>query len=63
MSSKNSVVVTDQLENELGALIATYPSDKLFMILDRNSERFCLPLLCDLPAIENFKKVVIPAGE
>ncbi len=63
MTHKNSVVVTDQLESALGSLIAAFPDDKLFMVMDQNSERFCLPLLCDILCIEKFKKVVILAGE
>ncbi len=63
MTHKNSVVVTDQHESALGSLIATFPDDKLFMVMDEHSERFCLPLLCDILCIEKFKKVVIPAGE
>ncbi len=63
MTLKKSVVVTDQLENVLGTVISSFPDDKLFLVMDRNSERFCLPLICDTPNIERFKKVVIPNGE
>lgn len=63
MTNKNSVVVTDQLEKALGSAISAFPEDKLFLIMDKNTERFCLPLLCDVPRIELFKKLVIPAGE
>lgn len=63
MAINNTVVVTEQLESALNSLIATFPTDKLFLVMDQNSERFCLPLLCDILCIEKFKKVVIPAGE
>jgi 3-dehydroquinate synthase len=63
MTIKNSVVVTDQLEKALGAVITAFPEDKLFLLMDKNTERFCLPHLCDVPNIEKFKTVVIPAGE
>lgn len=63
MTNRNSVVVTDQLEKALGSAISAFPEDKLFLVMDKNTERFCLPLLCDVPKIEMFNKVVIPAGE
>ncbi len=63
MTIKNSVVVTDQLEKALGAVISAFPEDKLFLLMDKNTERFCLPHLCDVSKIEKFKTVVIPAGE
>lgn len=63
MKLKNPVVVTDQLESVLGSIMATFPDDKLFLVADQNSERLCLPLICDTPGIEKFKKIVIPAGE
>ena len=63
MTTKNAVVVTDQLEKMMGSLLSSFPLEKLFLVMDENSERFCLPLLCDVPHFEKFKKVVIPAGE
>jgi 3-dehydroquinate synthase len=63
MNPNNTVVVTDKLEKVLASSIAAFPEDKLFLIVDENSNRFCLPLLCDTPGIENFRKIVIPAGE
>lgn len=63
MTTRNSVVVTDQMEKALAAVTSAFPEDKLFLVMDKNSERFCLPLLCDVPKIEKFKKVVIPSGE
>jgi len=63
MTPNNTVVVTDHLENVLALSMAAFPEDKLFLIVDQNSNRFCLPLMCDTPGIEKFKKIVIPAGE
>ncbi|MEI6274960.1 MAG: 3-dehydroquinate synthase [Prolixibacteraceae bacterium] len=63
MTHHNSVVVTDQLEKELGLLIAKFPEDKLFLVMDRNTKRYCLPLLCDVPGVEKFKQIVITSGE
>jgi len=63
MTSQKSVVVTNKLEEVLSATVSSFPDDKLFLVVDQNSDRFCLPLLCDVPCIEKFKKIVIPAGE
>jgi 3-dehydroquinate synthase len=63
MGQINSVVVTDQLESVLGSVIADFPSDKLFLVMDRNTERFCLPLLNEVNGLGMFKQVVIPSGE
>jgi len=63
MTQNNSVVVTDQLEKVLSESMVSFPDDKLFLVVDQNSDRFCLPLLCDIPHFEKFKKIVIPAGE
>lgn len=63
MAQHNSVVVTGQLEMVLGSSLAAFPDDKRFLVMDQNSERYCLPLLSDVPGIEKFKKIVIPVGE
>ncbi|MCK9639732.1 MAG: 3-dehydroquinate synthase [Prolixibacteraceae bacterium] len=63
MTHNNSVVVTDQLEKVLSESMGSFPDDKLFLVVDQNSNLFCLPLLCDTHHIEKFKKIVIPSGE
>ncbi len=63
MDQNNSVVVTDQLESVLGSIIAVFPADKLFLVMDRNSEHLCLPLLRDVKGIEKFRHIVILPGE
>ena len=63
MNTNNSVVVTDQLESVLTSSISAFPDDKLFLVTDQNSSKFCLPLLCEIPNIEKFKTIVIPSGE
>ncbi|HWR99507.1 MAG TPA: 3-dehydroquinate synthase [Prolixibacteraceae bacterium] len=63
MSANNSVVVTDKLEDALTSCIEAFPDDKLFLVVDDKSDRFCLPVICDTPRIEKFKKIVIPSGE
>ncbi len=63
MAQSNSVVVTEQLEKILCSTMASFPDDKRFLVMDHHSERYCLPLLSDVPGIEKFKRIVIPFGE
>ncbi len=63
MTHPNSVVVTDQLESVLGEVISKFPEDKLFLVMDENSQRYCLPLLGNVPSVEKFRHNIIPSGE
>ncbi|HEY5509925.1 MAG TPA: 3-dehydroquinate synthase [Prolixibacteraceae bacterium] len=63
MADMNTVVVTDKLEEVLGKVMATFPDDKLFLVVDQNSDLHCVPLVFRMPRFENFKKVVILSGE
>ncbi|MCE1198533.1 MAG: 3-dehydroquinate synthase, partial [Marinilabiliales bacterium] len=63
MIDKNPVLVTHQTEEALGQILSGFSEDKLFLVMDTQTETFCLPLLCDVPGIEKFKCVVIPQGE
>ena len=58
-----SIIVTGEIEVELGKILSRYPKDKLFLVTETNCDRFCTPLIDQTPGYENFKKVVIPAGE
>ena len=58
-----SIIVTEDLENELGKLFSQYPEDKLFLVTDQNCDQFCVPLISQAPGFRHLKKVVIPAGE
>src|SRR5665647_239522 len=63
MGQINSIVVTEQLESVLGSIIVAFPSDKLFLVMDRNTERLCLPMIERTDGLDRFKQVVIPEGE
>ena len=58
-----SIIVTRELENELGKILTRYPEDKVFLITEQNCDKLCVPLISQTPGFGNFKKVVIPAGE
>jgi 3-dehydroquinate synthase len=59
----NSILVTYDLEKELGRIISDYPEDKVFLVTDDNCDHFCLPLISRTPGFKNVKKVIIPPGE
>lgn len=63
MAENNTVVVTDKLEDALEQVMAAFPDDKLFLVVDQNSDHYCLPLITGTPGFEKFKKIVIPSGE
>ena len=58
-----SIIVTNEVENELGKILSRYPKDKLFLVTENNCDLFCCSLISKTPGFEYFKKVVIPAGE
>jgi 3-dehydroquinate synthase len=60
---KASIIVTRELENELGKMLSRYPADKIFLVTEQNCDKFCLPLISQTPGFGFLKKIVIPAEE
>ena len=58
-----SIIVTNEVENELGKILSRYPKDKLFLVTENNCDLLCCSLISKTPGFEYLKKVVIPAGE
>ena len=58
-----SIIVTKEVENELGKILSRYPKDKLFLITENNCDLYCCTSISKTPGFEYLKKVVIPAGE
>lgn len=59
----NPVVVTREIEKVLGSILSFYPKDKIFLVTEDNCEKYCFPLLQNVPGIENLKSVVVSSGE
>ena len=59
----HSIIVTRDLEAELGKILLNYPEDKVFLVTEENCDRYCVPLIVNTPGFERLKKVVIPSGE
>jgi 3-dehydroquinate synthase len=60
---KASIIVTCELENELGKILSRYPANKIFLATEQNCDKFCVPLISNTPGFDQFKKIVIPSGE
>jgi 3-dehydroquinate synthase len=58
-----SIIVTRDLETELGKILSRYPKDKVFLVTEQTCDKLCVPLISRAPGFDNFKKVVIPSGE
>jgi 3-dehydroquinate synthase len=58
-----SIIVTSELENELGKILSNYPEDKVFLVTEQNCDKLCVPLISQTPGFGHLKKVVILAGE
>jgi 3-dehydroquinate synthase len=57
------ILVTQEIEKDLGSIISRYPKDKVFLVTEKNCDEFCIPLIAHTHGFEYFKKVVIPSGE
>jgi 3-dehydroquinate synthase len=60
---KASIIVTCELEDELGKILCRYPENKIFLVTEQNCDKFCVPLISNTPGFDHFKKIVIPSGE
>lgn len=58
-----SIIVTCELEDELGKILCRYPENKIFLVTEQNCDKFCSPLISNTPGFDHFKKIVIPSGE
>lgn len=57
------IIVTGELETELGKILSRYPENKLFLVTEQTCDQLCVPLISQTPGFDHFKKVVIPSGE
>lgn len=58
-----AVTVTEDVVTALSQLISEYPEDKVFLVSESNTTRFCLPVLQNVKNWEFIQKTEIPAGE
>jgi 3-dehydroquinate synthase len=58
-----SIIVTCELEDELGKILCRYPTNKIFLVTEQNCDKFCVPVISNTPGFDHFKEIVIPSGE
>lgn len=60
---QNDIRVSNNLEEELGQIVKNYPKGKVFIVVDENTRKFCLPFLEELSFYKHFPVLEIPSGE
>lgn len=60
---ENDIRVTSQPGKELSEIIAKYPKGKVYVVVDENTEKFCLPELQILESMKEVPVLKIPSGE
>lgn len=60
---ENDIRVTNELEKELGSIVANYPKGKIYIVVDENTRKLCLPHLKQYPLFSEFPILEIPSGE
>jgi 3-dehydroquinate synthase len=60
---KQQIIRCTDIENDLRGLLKSLDYSGLFVLMDENTERFCLPRLLGIKEIEAAKKIIIPSGD
>jgi 3-dehydroquinate synthase len=60
---QQQIIRCAHIENDLAQLLQTLNYDGLFLLMDGNTQSYCLPLIQSLPEIQAAVKFSIPAGE
>ena len=63
MIMKQQIIRCTDIEKDLAQLLQTLNYDGLFLLMDSNTQNYCLPLIQSLPEIQTAKKFSISAGE
>jgi 3-dehydroquinate synthase len=60
---ENDIRVTNDLEKELSSIVANYPKGKIYIVVDENTRKYCLPQLQQYAQFSEFPVLEIPSGE
>ena len=60
---ENDIRVTNNLEKELGEIIASYPKGKVYAVVDEHTKLLCLPVLEQFSFFKGIPVLEIPSGE
>lgn len=62
-TKETSVVLADNLAKDLKVLLEPYLNEKIFVLTDENTFKYCFPLIESVPGIDPQRVVVIGAGD
>ncbi len=61
--SKQDIIISENPEQSLTKAIQQLSFDKLFILTDENTNRFCLPLICNITCLKRAETLLIGAGD
>ncbi len=59
----HDIRVTNNLETELGGIVENYPKGKVYLVVDENTEQYCLPAIQKFEFAKELPVVQINSGE
>ena len=63
MMNNQKIILSEQLETALATAITECEYDRMFILVDVNTQRLCLPLVSSLPEIEKAQLITIGATD
>lgn len=63
MTERQKIVHSTNLQQALNDAVAACPHDKLFVLVDVNTERLCLPLITSFDCMRDARRIVIGATD
>lgn len=61
--NKQEVIICQNLKEDLSTAVNRCPHDKLFILVDEHTHQLCLPLIQDLPFMQEATIITIGAGD
>lgn len=61
--SKQNIIYTHQIEKELEIQVEKLNPDKIFIISDSNTTKYCLPIIENMPILMSANLISIPSGD
>lgn len=59
MIMKQSIIMSKCLDKELNSIVRSYNPDKIFIIVDKTTKKYCLPVICDFLSLEHAEIIQI----
>ena len=60
---RRNVILSDSIRDYLTAILDSFEIDKLFILTDETTNKLCLPLVMDLPCLQEANHIVIGASD